>query len=342
MVTTGSRTGVAARGALLGLALLPLACMAPPSELDAGLDAGPLDAGDSDGAPADTGAPPDALQDAARPDISQGLDAVGQTAKLEIATWNIQDFPRADDVTVSRLAGVLHDLQLDLIAVQEITAMRDFQRVVDGLPGYAGLLCTDTYANGTYQKTGLIYRSSQIRVANGHELFDDDKYAFPRSPLQVDVTATDAQGGGAYAFTLIVLHLKAGTTSDDYNSRLQALEKLKTHLDTERAAAPGRDFVMVGDFNAQLTGSSNEVWDPFVNDSANYRILTRPLVNAGEWSLPAYHIFIDHLVVADGTSADFASDVTRVLHLEEQLDSYTTELSDHRPVVTIIEPLAWR
>ncbi|MFH1809297.1 MAG: endonuclease/exonuclease/phosphatase family protein [Pseudomonadota bacterium] len=315
--------------------------MAPPVVDDAGRDGGGVDVPGSDAAVVDA-ADAGRVPDAARPDISIGLDAVGLAGMLEIAAWNVQDFPRNGDTTVQKLAGAVHDMQLDLIAVEEIANMRDFQRVLDKLPEYSGVLCTDTYSNGSYQKTGLIYRSSQIAVSNAQELFDPDWYPFPRSPLQAEVTATDPQGGGSYSFTIIVVHLKAGTTTDDHQRRLEAMQQLKEHIDSLRTLSPDRDVVLLGDFNAQLTGSWSDVWDPFRDDSAHYRILTQPLANAGEWSLPAYEILIDHLVVADNGGADFSSDSTRVLHIDERVSNYTNDLSDHRPVVTLIEPLVWR
>jgi len=318
---------------LAALLLIPIAlgCAVPPppANQDAGADGGIPDAGGRD------------LYvgfDAATPDLSLGLSAVGSASTLDLATWNLQSFPLASDTTVSQVAGVILDLDLDLVAVQEIMDMRDFQRVTTLLSEHEGILNSDNLL-----RTGFIYRSSVLTLDDQRELFVDNSYAFIRSPLRADFTATDPQGGGSYSFTAIVLHLKAGTTDDDQNQRRAANQALKDYLDAERTANPGRDYVVLGDFNDQLTDSaSNNTLQVFLDASGQYRFLTLPLAQSGEWSLPAYHIMIDHFLVADTGASDFGGDQTQVLHLDEQLSGYLDTLSDHRPVVTVIEPAPWR
>ncbi len=317
------------------------ACLKPVEpDQDAGqenLDAGPGDALFVDAAQNQSDATTD--RDAAQPDISIGLASQGLDQRLELATWNVQDFPKAGDQTVTTMVGIIHDLQLDLIAVEEIRDMRQFQMLTNRLPAYHGLLTTDHYSNGSYQKTGVIYRPEVIALSDAQELFDGEDFAFPRSPMQVEVVAT-APEGGQYAFSLIVVHLKAGTESADYASRRQAIEALKTYIDQQRVDHPGRDFVLLGDFNAKVFGASSDALEPMLDDN-DYTFLTKQLAENDEYSLPAYQIFIDHIVVTDEGERDFAAPQTRVLHLDEQVDQYLDLVSDHRPVMTSILPQAW-
>lgn len=328
---------------LITAGCISFSCVVPSVEPDGGVaeSGSPEDAAVLPDAQQDAGQADTASRDAARPDISYGLEAVGTDSRFEIATWNLQDFPRAGDATVSALTSVIHDLQLDLIAVEEITDMRQFQLLINSLPGYSGILTTDTYANGAYHKTGLIYRQGTIQVSGPQELFNtvDDEFAFPRSPMQAEIVAT-SPGGGAYRFTIIVLHLKAGTEDADYASRSQAIEKLKTHIDGLRVDNPGHDVVVLGDFNAKVFGHSGAALDPILDDN-DYLVLTEAIADDGEWSLPAYQIFIDHIIATDEGASDFAGAQTQVLHLDELVQDYADLISDHRPVMTSISPQAW-
>ncbi|MBN2362146.1 MAG: endonuclease/exonuclease/phosphatase family protein [Deltaproteobacteria bacterium] len=322
--------------------LCALAACDPPLNADSGLDAA---VGDADGGGGDAAL--DSGRDAAGRDLpgrdaSCGLAAVGTPAKFDLATWNLQEFPLAGDATVDLVARILFDLQLDLIAVQEITDMRDFQVMLSLMPGYSGRVSSDSYA---FQRPGLIYRTDMIAIDNVQLLFDDNNEDFPRAPLQVDVVATDPQGSASYAFTIIVVHLKAGATEADETARRNALVALKTHLDQQQVANPDRDYLLIGDFNDKLTDSAAyNVFQPFLDDSADYRFLDLQLARNGEWSWigTSTGTMIDHILIADQGDTDFAGDQTRVLHLEQQVAGYQTTVSDHRPVVTSVEPVAWR
>ena len=311
--------------------LLGAACAAPPSpELDAGLDAGSADVASPDHGVVG--------YDAATADLSHGLDPVGAASTLELMTWNLQSFPLNGDQTVEAVAGAIVDLDVDLVAVQEIMDMRDFQRLTGLLGGYQGVLNSDNLL-----RTGFIYRSSVLTLTSQTELFTDNTYAFIRSPLRADFEAVDPEGGGRYELTAIVVHLKAGTLDDEQNQRRAACQALKEYLDSERASNPGRDYLVLGDFNDQLDDSSgNNVFTVFLDDPGAYRFLTSPLADRGEWSHPGYQILIDHLLVADNGAADFSGDQTQVLHLDAEIPGYVNTVSDHRPVVTAIEPLVWR
>lgn len=299
--------------------------MPPPPASDAGI---PVDSG--------------AIEDVGGVDRSLGIAAVGESGRLEIATWNLRDFPIDGEATVNTVAGILQDLQLDIVALQEITDMGDFQRLLLSLDEFDGVLNPDHYSNGTYQKTGIIYRRSRVSIGTTRELFNGEEYPFPRSPLEAEVEVTDPVDTATYSLTLIVVHLKAGTEDESHDRRSEACRLLKEHVDAERLTAPGRDFLVLGDFNARLTGPYRDVFDPFTSDANTYRFLTLELAEDGEWSLPTYGIMIDHMLVAEGGALDFVDDRTQVLHLDELLPGYTETVSDHRPVVTSIVPVTWR
>jgi endonuclease/exonuclease/phosphatase family metal-dependent hydrolase len=326
---------------VLAALLAPAACN-PPVVVDGGDAASEPDAGNADAAGTDAIVGRDAaLPDVGSRDASYGLAAVGSAARLDLGTWNIVNFPVAGDTTVDLVARILFDLQVDLIAVQEITDLRDFAVMLSLLPGYSGRVSSDSYG---FQRPGVVYRTGMFEISDVQLLFDSDNTSFPRAPFQFDVDAVDPQGSAHYQFTMIVVHLKAGSTSADEDARRSALAQLKTHLDQERTAQPDRDFVLLGDFNDQLTdGAADNVFQPFLDDSAHYRFLDRALAQSGEDTYIGYSgTMIDHILVADQDATDFAGDSTRVLHLDEQIANYEATVSDHRMLMTSIDPVAWR
>ncbi len=78
---------------------------------------------------------------------------LGTDTTLEIATWNIENFPKAGDSTVIRVRSLMARLDLDIYAIQEIADTLAFLQLLSGLPGYAGLYSRDDYGS-FYQKTG--------------------------------------------------------------------------------------------------------------------------------------------------------------------------------------------
>src|SRR5690606_42157527 len=99
------------------------------------------------------GAGGDAASDAAwyEPPRTDLVAPVGSGATVDIATWNIENFP-ADESTPSLVADLVASLDLDLIAVQEITSVVAFNELVARLPDHGGLLSSHTYGDDTYQK----------------------------------------------------------------------------------------------------------------------------------------------------------------------------------------------
>lgn len=259
--------------------------------------------------------------------------AVGGAETLELTTWNIRNFP-TDASTVGRVAELIQLMEVDLVAVQEIADASSFTLLLSLVPGYAGLLSPDEYSPGEYQKTGFVYRTSQLSVLQWSSIFTGDWYAFPRPPLQVTfrLTRPDASTSD---LTAIVLHLKAGTGSDDQARRQAAMQALKTHADYLTGAGGVARLVLLGDFNDDPDDEATDnVFQGFLDDSADYTVLTRPLALLGLSSFVGYggHLY-DNLIVSQGLFQEFSAAL--VLQPDQDLVNYDYQaaISDHRPVV---------
>lgn len=269
------------------------------------------------------------LPDSLRIDIP----AFGSEGTLEIVTWNIENFPKLKEQTVTDVVEIIRDLDADLYGMQEIEDTVSFRAVLDRLPGYGGLYSSDEYSFGNYQKTAFIYKKGLVEVSNRTMLFPND-YDFPRPPMQVFVVAR--KNSSTFDFILIVLHLKA-TTSDnpeqDEQRRRMACRKLKTYLDDKITNSPEKDYIVIGDWNDELNDSpQNNVFQVFFNDSLHrYRFLTSTL-NASTYIGFSSGSKIDHILITADTEEEYNSGTTQVLKLDTYFNGYVREVSDHRPV----------
>ena len=66
---------------------------------------------------------------------------IGTDSTLDIITWNIENFPKQDTVTIDYLSELIDSLDVDIIAMQEIWgngASNSFQNLKNKLDGWDG------------------------------------------------------------------------------------------------------------------------------------------------------------------------------------------------------------
>ncbi len=258
------------------------------------------------------------------------LEPAGTDSTFDLVTWNIENFPKAGTRSVSQVRALVERLDVDLVAVQEIADTVALRSLVAGLAGYRGLYSLDSYG-ASYQKTGVVYRVGTVYITGMRTLFERSS-AFPRPPIELTVTAWC--NGREFDFRLIVLHLKAGGGSTDRERRRAACRLLKEYIDAEVESGPEPDFVVAGDWNDRLDDPVEEnVFRPFLEDTARYRFLTLTL--AGDTSQSSYigGGLIDHVLVTRDALEEYGSGVTRTLRLDDWVAKYRDEVSDHRPVL---------
>ena len=257
----------------------------------------------------------------------------GQAETLELATWNIEYFPQTSS-TVELVGKIIDALDIDLFAIQEINDTTAFAELLDQLPEYDGFFSADEYSWG-YLKTGIIYRRSVVSVSQTRQLFEDDWYAFTRPPLETHVKAQ--RNGYRFDFVLIVMHLKAGRDADDLARRRDAAEKLKAYLDDQIAASAEKDYIVAGDWNDEIDDPPGDnAFTVFVDDSQDYQFLTAPLAGQLNFcSYPSSSTLIDHILISQDAFPEYQGGYTKTLRLDDELSNYLSEISDHRPVMTV-------
>jgi hypothetical protein len=278
--------------------------------------------------------------------LSGGLVRVGTDTTLDMATWNLEffpldlpgdyDCPHPVDVTREQAAAtIINALGLDIIAIEEISDTTGFQAMVALCPGYGGVPSPEVPSSRlscNYQRPGFIYRKDQVRVRKVLLPFASGR-TFTREPLQADLTVTS--NGRSYDLSIIVVHLKAGGTADDLQTRREESAALHSYLDAQAAADSTVNYMVMGDWNDQIEDAIDfSSFPDFISNPDDYQFLDTPLV-----SLPGYASYIsssgtviDHLLINRAACPDFAGGRVTTPRLDSVVGSYNN-LSDHRPVM---------
>lgn len=299
--------------------------------------------------------------DAAVADSGQDADPdsplrVGSPYTLELATWNLRNFP-SDPTTVDDLAALLGQLELDFVAVQEIADVAAWQQLVGALNAlggapYASELSPHQYSAYEYQKTGFLWRTDILELTDATTLFEEDSYAFPRPPFQGKFVAAHP-GGWDLSFAAIVVHLKASFGEDNEARRRAAVMRLKDHIDEligntgDATGVPEpeeTEVFLLGDFNDHLDDPQDDnIFALLLEDHAHYQILTSPLAALGDYTVLPWYGFIDHIVITADLQYEYGGGRTAVIPLDRAAElgvtlgyDYQDHISDHLPVVAIL------
>jgi predicted extracellular nuclease len=262
------------------------------------------------------------------------LPRFGSDISFEVMSWNIENFPKLGEQTIQDVAEIVYDLEADLFGLVEIADTSSFRRLLSFLPAYDGIYSDDQYSPGEYQKTAIIFKKEMITISGKKMLFSDDSYSFPRPPLQVYVQAFHNQKW--FDFTLIVLHLKAYGGEENEARRRSACVKLKNYLDLEITNSADQDYMVVGDWNDELSDPPAEnVFQVFLNDPLNYSFLTQillndPVVNATY--IGSFNSIIDHILISKDLESEYTNGYLQLIKADQFFSAYTYEVSDHRLV----------
>jgi endonuclease/exonuclease/phosphatase family metal-dependent hydrolase len=248
------------------------------------------------------------------------LSAEGRENTLEIASWNLKNFPASGSLSIDRIFAIISQLDIDLYAIQEIADISAFQQLLDRLSEYDGLYSEHVYQGGDYQKTGIIYKHDMVTVRSVEMLFTGDTYAFPRPPLLLEI---DVQKNGMnFDFYLIVIHLKAYNGPDDLARRRAAAAALKDYMDQRIASESEteKDYIVAGDWNDEIDDPIEEnAFQVFVDAPESYRFLTMALVNDDmSASYPSWGSLIDHILISSDCFFEYQGGSTKTLRLDDE------------------------
>ena len=270
---------------------------------------------------------------------AQGLQdlSFGQADTFEVITWNIEWFPKNGQQTVNLVQEAIVALDVDVLALQEVTDTGALQQMVDGMPGYAVNYESEWFAGLAY-----VYKTDTIQITDIYEIYTTQPYwsAFPRSPQAMELLYEGEQ------VVLINNHFKCcgdgvldlNDAGDEETRRYTASNLLKQHIDLN---FPDTRVIVTGDLNDILTDSpANNVFQGFTNDPQNYAFADMGIATgpSADWSFPNWPSHLDHLLITNELFEEFAATgaAVEVIRVDDYLPGgwweYDSKMSDHRPV----------
>ena len=256
----------------------------------------------------------------------------GTESTFDVITWNIENFPKQNSITVDYLAELIPLLDVDIIAMQEIGDDDYFNQLVDQLNGWSG------FRTGGSWGLAYIYKSEVI-INRIEEIQALDNYNLTRTPLLMEL---EWEGENVY---IINNHYKCcgnGTIEIEYDDeeyrRLQSCILTKIYIESN---LDEKNVILVGDLNDELTDEESvNVFQNFIIDSTNYKFVDMDIAysSSSNWSYPSWPSHLDHILITNELFDEFENEGSSVqtIRLEEYFDNGWTEyenyISDHRPV----------
>ncbi len=269
--------------------------------------------------------------------VAQDLEdlSFGDDNSLDIATWNIEWFPKNNQITINYVIEVINLLDLDILAIQEVDDTVMFDQMLDSLPEYSGYYESSWFAGLAY-----IYKTGSVEINDIYEIYTTSSYwnAFPRSPMVMDINFMGVN------YFIINNHFKCcgngiidfGNTSDEENRRYTAINLIKEYIDTNLS---NHKVVVLGDLNDDISEApSNNVFQDVLDDSAHYRFADLEIAqgNNSEWSFPNWPSHLDHILITDEIFNEINNIKVETIKIDEYLEGgwneFDQNISDHRPV----------
>ena len=267
--------------------------------------------------------------------FSQDLEdlSFGDDNSLDIATWNIEWFPKNGQATVEYVTQILQQLDLDILAMQELDNKDMFDQMFNELTNYTGY-----YESAWFAGLAYIYKPDVVQINNIYEIYTTSPYwsAFPRSPMVMDMSFMGEN------YFIINNHFKCcgdgnlnlNDDGDEETRRYIANILLKEYIDNN---FPTSNVIVLGDLNDELTDfSNNNVFQMFIDDTENYIFADIAIAegSSSEWSFPNWPSHLDHILITNELFNDEISTNTVMIDhsLNGGLSTYDYYISDHRPV----------
>lgn len=250
---------------------------------------------------------------------------------LDIATWNMEWFPKAEDSTITAVAELMQKIGADVYAVQEIGSLEQFALMMDLLPDY-GFQVT---RQSSFFDQAVIYKKSVLTYVGREEPFAHSDYNFAgRPPLRIDFVWT--ANGRHEPVSVIDLHLKC--CGNGLERRKKSVAQLHEYLSLGMEMGE-ENIIVLGDWNDQIDDVGVvQSFTAFLNDPENFRFATDLIAGDVEQaSYPSWPSFLDHILISRGFFDEFENGSTiQTLPVADWLgswDEYELIISDHRPVL---------
>ncbi len=259
---------------------------------------------------------------------------------VRIGTWNIENLgfrnPLRNDADHAAIGALIAELQVDLLAVQEIGSEAALERVARAIgPDWRFVLGTTGGFRESDQaiRVGFLWNDARLELLAAGELLHlprevDGVPIFHRIP----VTACFRSRDGGIDFRAVTVHIKA--SRGELNERKRSLEAglLRDWLqELQENAGEDRDIVVLGDFNHTY-------------DAPAFRVFTQGgavrYLRPGRLGFTIVHFDdpIDMIAVAPGLEE--ARERTLTVHnarAAKDKDAWRRVYSDHVPVTVELD-----
>ena len=239
--------------------------------------------------------------------------------ELNVVTWNIEFFPKKDALTSSLVADIVKNMDADVIAVQEINSISNFNDMADGLAGWESQVIN---LSGSLD-IGYLYKTSEVSVISNARSVDIS--VSPRPPVEITIKHTNG-----LEVTFLNIHLKCCGGESNVSRRRSASIAMKTYIDDN---LPNDNVILLGDFNDDIDINDDTPFENFINDSNNYWFADTEIAagSSENWSFPSWPSHIDHILITNELFDNLTE--VKALKMEECLSNYDADITDHRPIM---------
>ena len=253
---------------------------------------------------------------------------------FDIVSWNLEWFPKQGSTTVDSVKQIIEVINAEIIGVQEISNVSNFNQLVNKLDSYNGY-CTNT----SNLNLGYIYKNT-LNIDSIYTILNSESYFFAgRFPLVLEMNYEGED------YVIINNHFKCcgdgildfSDNTDEEFRRFSAISLIKTYVDSNYS---NKNVLILGDLNDLVEESfNNNVFMPIINDSINYLVADKyiPYQNTANWSYPSWPSHLDHIIINKNLFDNLINiyqDV-KTIRVDNYLGSfqiYDNIISDHLPV----------
>ena len=245
---------------------------------------------------------------------------------LDIITWNCEFFPAAGDSTIDALSEAVLDLDVDIIAFQEIKNRGWFSKLMKKIPNYDFIISEQS----SFMDQAIIYKKEDFVYVSHLELFAENDYNFAgRPPLQVNLIHKKSNT----KFSVVDLHMKC--CDSGLLRRKRAAEQLYNYLIDHIESNP--NVIVLGDWNDDLKDADGEhCFDLYLDDSS-FLFPTMDItydISKASYPKEPYVSFLDHIMITSDFIGNkrYVVDTVPMDFYMGNFKTYETYISDHMPV----------
>ncbi|HDT12446.1 MAG TPA: hypothetical protein ENO01_02190 [Candidatus Marinimicrobia bacterium] len=260
------------------------------------------------------------------------LASVDDPDRIEIVTWNIQNFPKSGD-TIDRLQAVLDSLHADIYCFQEIQNTSSLLRIFRSLPDYDVVISSET----SIMHLVIAWQKAEFTELEIEDMFTNYSYYFAsRPPIRVKFRWN--REDSLFTFNVLSLHMKAMGDASSRERRRNASNVISLYLRNENRTE--NPWILAGDWNDDLTTSSGLYsFGPLLDYPEEFMFVTRELAADPNYaSYPGWPSFIDNIMVTKALFESYENSTVTTLRLDKIFSDYFQVLSDHRPVMWQFSP----